>query len=244
MKRRRTVGKIVMIVSLSGLLSGCGSGRYIKDIKITYPYRVVENTSLTKLGYLEAGILNETTFRIGDNKFTLNDEKTEIKEIELPKLTDNTKENYGDNIINMENLAIWQSKEDISYEKYKNALTEANVYVDAINQINNLAFSINSNDYSELDDTAYMNGVECNVIQYRDTSDLGVKICNILGCDEVTEINKDNPVYITYMIDDSHNILYVGADASRAISYTLGKDVSNMILEVYKDIDSEGDRVE
>lgn len=239
MKRRRIY--LALIISIN--LMGCNNFNNLKFTEVQYPYRVVENTSITDVGYIDTSLLDEYTFKIGYNTYTLNSDKTEISQIELPKLTDNTKENFGDNIISIENLQKWQANENIDYEKYKDSLETASVYINTIKNIQNITSNINGKDYKVLDDTVYFNGIECKVIEYRDASDTGKSICKALGC-EVTEITKDDPVYITYYVDENHNIMYIGADASRAISKAMDKEMHNMILEIYKDIDKEGDRLE
>lgn len=211
----------LVILSLTGCTRQVDRINYI----VEYPYRVKINSGLSDLGSFEASILNSDTFQVGEYIFTQDTDKNRVVQIEMPKVTENTKENYRDNIIDEQNLNSWMSKGNIKYDIYKNSLTAASRYLKTINAIIGMEYTITGDEYKFEEETAQYNGEACRVLRYKAYDGVAFSICELLGAHGIILDNlpEQCPVYITYYINSENRIVYVGCEASDAVTYLVNK---------------------
>lgn len=210
-------------------LTGCSrTERELKSNVVEYPYRVEANT-LTNVGFFSATLLDSNTFMIDNIKYTETDGV--ITEMELPKTTEDTKENFNDNIINAENLAKWEVEGDLKYERYSGVLERANVYLNIINNIENMSYYIEDGAVNALEEPVMFNGETCKVIRQEAKKELAAEFSIMLGGDGVPHIEKSEEpvVFITYYINPDGKLVYVSAEASEY----MGR--AGVRFEVYKD---------
>lgn len=223
------------------LLTGCSSGIRNINYNIKAPYRVVTSSNVSNFGSFEALMLDKNTFKKDNLIFKIKEDNSGIESIEMPKMTKNTRENFGDNIINLENLRKWENEKDPKFGVYKDSLGNAGVYMEIINNIESIDFKIKGKEHTVEDDTVYYGGDECKVIRYKDYGNLGLSICKVLGGDveNIKELSKDKPVFITYYINNLGEIKYIGCEASLAMSDInfkkegVQREYRHMTLEIY-----------
>lgn len=211
------------------------------DYNIKYPYRVEINSGLSDLGAFEASILSETTFQVGEYIFTQDLEEQKIIQIELPKTSANTKENYRDNIIDEQNLSSWMNKGNVKYEIYKNSLNVASRYLTTINSVLGMNYGITGNEYKFEEYTAPYNGEDCRVLRYKAYDGVAFDICELLGAHGIVldELPEQCPVYITYYVNSENEVVYIGCEASDAVSYLVSerdgtdKEYHSILYEIY-----------
>lgn len=235
---KNLAGLLILVTSLTG----CSQSVRGIDFNFEYPYDVKINTGLTELCRVEASILKDDTFQIGQYIFTYIPEENKVTQIEMPKVTSNTKENYRDNFIDEQNLNLWMSREDIRYDMYKNSLNEASIYLNTINTIKGLDYEITGKEYRFEEETLPFNGEECRVIRYKAYDGVAFDICELLGAHGIIldKLPDDYPVYITYYVNSNNEVVYMGCDASDAVSYLVMKrdgidkvSYSDLIYEIY-----------
>lgn len=216
---------------MSSLLSLTGCSETHKELKeefVEFPYRVEANT-LNGVGHFEATLLDSTTFMVDGIKYIETDGS--ITEIQLPKNTEDTKENFNDNIINDENLNKWQVEGDLKYERYSGALERANQYLSVINMIEGMTYYIEGGAVNALEEPVMFNGVECKVVRQEAKKDLAAAFSIMLGSDGVPHIesSEDPVVFVTYYIDPDGKLVYVSAEASEYVGR------AGVRYELYKD---------
>lgn len=217
--------KRLVLILMFMCLAGCSRNK-IESIsfKPVYPYRIVINTPLTELGSQNIQLINESTFIIDDNKFTMNNGK--ITQIDLP-----------DRTINSITLKDWKTNQEENYLRYKDSLEKANAYAELAESIKKLDFTPINKLYSfESKEKAYQDK-KCRVLYYKETGELGINILKILGA-STDKLTKDNPVYITYYIDKYNQVVYIGCNASNAVKASNGEDYQDLVLEIYTGIEN------
>lgn len=219
--------------------SGCSKIRSEVNFSLEYPYKVKVNTPLGDLGRIDMLVISDDEFKMGNITFTEDKENRSIKSLAIEKTSENTKENYKDNIIDVETIDKWRLQNNFRYEMYKDALTKSQPFYDAIEKIRNLDFTVYGKDISWQEDARVIYGEKCSLLRYRCTDELAIRICELLGVQtDITKLDKDYPVYITYYVGADKEIKYIGCEASKALEYicTLkGEEgiVNDMRIEIY-----------
>lgn len=226
--------KIAVIVAVIAIITAISilffkSETAYTELDIKYPFRVEVMSPESKFGGFEASILNRDTFIIGENKYFIDSSNDKIYQIELPKVTENTKENYGDNIINEANLATWRSYGDVNYEKYVGSLEATSEYVPYIRQIEDITFL--------LPGKADISAGSHEVIVDRNNPDNREYILNIdkllgLTAEKHIDDQNSNNYGVYYIIDENGELSYISYDTK---AYGIRRGVA-----FYRDIDENG----